>query len=368
MRSFVWKLLQLGIVFPAMLSAQTPADDARVAVLAKEVQDKGWIVYSARSERGVWDLFLIRPDGTHRLNLTDTPDHHEMGARFSPNGKRLLYRRLAVGSTFHHLNWGLQGVLVIANSDGSQASEAGGPGDYPWASWSPDGSQVACLYKDGIKVHDLATGSTVREMERHGIYQQLFWSPDGSSLCGPANRQGDAWGVVQMDFNTGTVYSVSGPGCCTGDWFPDSEHLIYSYRPRNQEVVEGGEMARRAGQKLSHGWTQLWMADKNGQHRRLVYGEDGRHIYGGAVSPDSKYVLFTRSPEEDLKVMRSQLDQMGERRQGAPMALMRLSDAPIIGGQSKALRKLHPNVKNGPILHLAESWEPHWTYSEIEHE
>ena len=114
-------------------------------------------------------------------------------------------------------------------------------------------------------------------------------------------------------------------------------------------------MARRAGQKLEHGWTQLWMADKTGQHRRLVYGEDGRHIYGGAISPDGKYVLFTRSHEEDLKVMRSQTDQTGARRQGAPMALMRLSDAPTIGGESKALRNLYPATK----MDLSCIWPSH---------
>ena len=60
------------------------------------------------------------------------------------------------------------------------------------------------------------------------------------------------------------------------------------------------------------------MADKTGQHRRMVYGEDGRHIYGGAISPDGKYVLFTRSHEEDLKVMRSQTDQIGARGKAPP--------------------------------------------------
>ena len=362
-KSCICKLLQLGVC--AILFGNLSTADPRVEALAKEVQAKGWIIFSARTESGDWDLYLSRPDGSQQLNLTKSPDRHEMGARFSPDGKKLLYRRLAVDSTFHHLNWGLQGSLVMAKSDGSHAVELGGRGDFPWASWSADGTQIACLYKDGIKIHDVETGSVVNKMPRQGIYQQLFWSPDGTMVCGPANRRGDAWGVVQIEIDTGTLHSVSGPSCCTGDWFPDSGRLIYSHRPPDQEVMDEGEMARRAGQKLEHGWTQLWMADKTGQHRRMVYGEDGRHIYGGAISPDGKYVLFTRSHEEDLKVMRSQTDQTGARRQGAPMALMRLSDAPAIGGESKALRRLHPETKDGPVLHLAESWEPHWTYSEV---
>ena len=144
-KPFVCKLLQLGIVLPAILFGHLSAADPRVDALANEVRDKGWIIYSARTENGDWDLYMSRPDGSRRLNLTNSPDRHEMGARFSPDGKKLLYRRLAVGSTFHHLNWGLQGSLVVANSDGSDAAELGGKGDYPWASWSPDGKQIAML-------------------------------------------------------------------------------------------------------------------------------------------------------------------------------------------------------------------------------
>ena len=66
---------------------------------------------------------------------------------------------------------------------------------------------------------------------------------------------------------------------------------------------------------------------REGKEHSLLYGEDGRHIYGGAVSPDGRYLLFTRSltdGNEDTAVL----------------SLMRFSDAPIIAAESKALRKL----------------------------
>src|SRR5579863_9875035 len=65
-------------------SATIPAD-ARVSRLAKEVHAKGWIVYSARTERGDWDLFLMRPDGSGRHNISNTPAFSELGGRFSPD-------------------------------------------------------------------------------------------------------------------------------------------------------------------------------------------------------------------------------------------------------------------------------------------
>ena len=96
------------------------------------------------------------------------------------------------------------------------------------------------------------------------------------------------------------------------------------------------------------------MADVDGRNRQLIYGEEGRHIYGGHVSPDGRYALFTGNPQEDGDPEDS----------GAPMGLVRLSDAPIIAAESAELCALHPGAKSGPALTLPKGWEPCWTFSE----
>ena len=63
------------------------------------------------------------------------------------------------------------------------------------------------------------------------------------------------------------------------------------------------------------------MTDGDGSNRKLVMGEDGKHIYGGAISPDGKYVLFTPSMTD------------GGIETGL-ISIMRLADAPIIRGES----------------------------------
>ncbi len=319
---------------------KTTLANAAVQALANEVRSKGWIVYSAKSDKGDWDLFLMRPDGSGPRNITNTPTQSEAAPRFSPDGKRLLFRRLKKGQTISHDRWGFQGQLVLAKSDGSSPTDFGKPSEFTWAAWSPDGRRISCLSLRGVEVVDLKTKKVVRKFPRRGIFQQLFWSPDGKWYCGTANVGGEKWTIVRMDANSGKLNVVSKFQNCTPDWFPDSEHVIFSNRPAGQ----GG-----------YGWTQLWMADAAGKRRNLVYGEDERHIYGGALSPDGKYVLFTRCPQ----------DGGGSERGGAPAGLMRLSDAPIIAGESQSLRKLHPNVKNGPVLPLPVCWEPHWTFAEI---
>lgn len=324
--------------------------------LAAEVRNKGWIVFSARTEKGDWDLFLMRPDGSRLSNITNTPKLNEMGGRFSPNGEKILYRQMPMEKEFAHDQWGSQGQLVIARSNGATPMSMGAPGEYPWASWGPDGKQIACLAKPEIQIYDLASKKLIRRMSRNGIYQQFFWSPDGKWFCGPANYSGEKWTVVRMDALTGEVNPVSSFQNCTADWFPDSNQLIFSYRPANQEIVDGGKMAASVGERPDAGWTQLWRADGGGKKRTLVYGEDGRHIYCGAISPDGKYVLFTRSPK----------DAIGLKNNGAPIGLMRLTDAPVIRGASIALRRLVPHSNEGPVVDLPAGWEPHWTAAKVE--
>ena len=146
-----------------------------------------------------------------------------------------------------------------------------------------------------------------------------------------------------MNVETGEANPVSLEDCCTPDWFPDSRRFIYSSR------------SDKSGNK-SYGWTRLMMANADGTEQRFVYAESGRHIYGGHVSPDGKYVLFTGNAEEDGDPKKA----------GAPMGLMRLSNAPVIGGADRdALLKQHPQAKSGPVLKLPPGWEPCWTSHDI---
>ncbi|MBN2309996.1 MAG: PD40 domain-containing protein [Candidatus Hydrogenedentes bacterium] len=314
-----------------------------VAQLAAELHDKGWIAFAAPGTGGAWDIFLARPDGSDRRNLTNTPDFEEVAPRFSPDSTKMLYRRLAKGTQLDHDKWGFQGQLVIAEPDGGNPIVFGDEGEFPWASWSPDGKRVVCLDKKGIEVVDLATKEIVERYPRQGIYQQLCWAPDGAWFCGVANHGGASWTVVRVNAKSGELNPVRSYQNCTPDWFPDSRHIILSSRPAGQPGAEG------------YGYTQLWMVSGDGQEQRLVYGEDGFHIYGGALSPDARYVAFTRFPK----------DGSGAAYGGAPLCIMRMADAPSIGGLSPDLRRLHPDTKDGPILVLDPAWEPHWTYADV---
>ena len=333
----------LGLGTKPTEGAQPDAQTEAVRALATEVRSQGWITFSARSGKGDWDLFLCRPDGSQRRALTSTPEYNEFSPLFSRDGRRMLFRRIPRQEAIDNNNHGTQGELVLANSDGTGAEVFGVPGEFPWASWSPDGRQIACLTIKGIVLVDIATKQFARRLDRKGFFQQVTWSPDGRWLVGVANSFGVSWSIARMNLATGEPEAVNRVDCCTPDWFPDSANVIFSWRPPGQPANNG------------YGWTQLWRADVEGKSRQLVYGEDGRHVYGGQVSPDGRYVLFTGNMEEDGDPAHA----------GGPMGLMRLADAPIIGGESRDLRAVHPNAKNGPVLTLPDGWEPCWTASEL---
>jgi Tol biopolymer transport system component len=314
-----------------------------VRELADEVRGKGWILFGARSEHGDWDLFACRPDGSALRPFTRTPAFSEFAPQFSRDGRKLLYRRMLRAELLDNNRHGEQGELVLADADGSSPVALGKPGEWPWASFGPEATQIASLSIKGISIYDLDRREVVRTLPRRGFFQQLTWSPDGHWLVGVANSFGASWSIARLAFDTGEATAVNRVDCCTPDWFPDNRDVIFSWRPPGQQANQG------------YGWTQLWRAAADGSSRQLVYAEEGRHVYGGHVSPDGRYVLFTGNVEEDGDPGRA----------GAPMALMRLSDAPIIGGASRELRALHPKVNVGPVVTLPVGWEPCWTAAEL---
>ncbi len=154
---------------------------------------------------------------------------------------------------------------------------------------------------------------------------------------------GENWTVARMDASTGELNMVHQNQCCTSDWFPDSDRIIFSKREKGQQTNNG------------YGWTELWMAQGDGSSPVLLFGEES-HVYGGAVSPDGEYVLFGRGPEDDGG---------GGEDKGGRMCVMRLADTPTIAGETPELRSKYPDIGDGPVLVIGIGWEPFWTHHEL---
>ena len=330
-----------GLMLAGLAAAASDSPDE--ATLRAEVRDRGHIVFAARTPQGDYDLFKMRPDGSALTNLTHTPDVQEIYPLYARDGKRILYRRLPADRAIDSNNYGAQGAAVIARADGTEAAALGGEGEFPWASWSPDGKQLLCLSRKGFLVVDATTLQTVRTLPRGRFFQQATWSPDGRWIIGVANWPDTDWSITRMDAASGEVAAVNKNDCCTPDWFPDAQQVVFSWRVPGQRINNG------------YGWTQLWRNTLDGRQPQLIYAENGRHCYGGHISPDGQYVLFSGNAQEDGDPAHA----------GAPMALLRLRDAPIVGGADEALRRQFPQARTGPVLQLPAGWEPCWNQKDI---
>lgn len=82
---------------------------------------------------GTYEIYVMDTDGTHQTRLTDT-FRSEFGARYSPDGSKLVY--MATSATSNYDIW-------VMNSDGTgQVQLTNDPGYELWPCWSPDGSKI----------------------------------------------------------------------------------------------------------------------------------------------------------------------------------------------------------------------------------
>ena len=149
---------------PTEFSASETSGGIGAGQLAGELHSRGWIVYAGKAPKGDWDLFLCRPDGSEARNLTQSPEYNEFSGLFSRDGRRMLYRRIPRGEKIDNNNHGAQGELMLADSNGARSVALGKAGEYPWASWSPDGRQFASLSIKGVSLIDLESRKVMRTL------------------------------------------------------------------------------------------------------------------------------------------------------------------------------------------------------------
>lgn len=378
---------------PAPKDSLSPEERSAVEKLRREVRSRGWIIFTALSggPASDLDLFVMRPDGSNLQNITRTPDLDEHSARFSPDGRKLLYRRLPKATRARTAvnrlpqdvgnialkTWPQMGSLVISDSDGANPKVVSQGTDGAGATWGPQGRQLACLepvpqqssqsktQPSQIVIRDAATLKVLRTVPSAGILRNAVWSPDGKRILGEANvppgksRHGKGieypLGIgrtVSVDIETGRRTSMARFPDWTSVWATDS--TADWIRGNSPEILHS---ANNYGICPAY-FSMLWRSGLDGEPSQLVYGEFKKHIWGGCSSPDGHHAIFVIGGETWPLAGR--------------MAIIRLADAPIARGHSPLFHEVladhFPNLKRGPVLDLKgvpEGFEPDWTGAEI---
>jgi len=243
------------------------------------------IVYETY-RNGNWELFLVNPDGSHPVNLTHTPDRHELYPHASPDGRKICFVSDEGKGASKVRN------VYLMNRDGTGRTLVANNARQPC--WKADGAAIAYLkgesdqftYTDyatkGIFLYDLATGRTEEHPNKdlHHLYNPC-WSPDGKWFLATVHAgMGLRHGILAIEADGPGVYNLGIPGC-RPDVSPDGKQVAWG----------PSDWALRIGD-----------LDFSGPHPRVtaardvVTSEKPMKIYHVDWSPCGKYVTYSRGP------------------------------------------------------------------------
>lgn len=203
--------------------------------------DGDWIVYVTALTGEMEDIYVMRPDGSGKTNLTSTPgineshphwgpdsrtiifnattdvsdagneEIYEMSidgsaiirktnldgwdtfASISPDGDRILWRHVLTRDSAGNDVWDSE--IYVMNRDGSgisNLSNSSGFDGYP--SWSPDGSKVVFVSErtgiEQIYVMDVDGRNLERLISSTDVDARPCWSPDGTRIAFNRERNG----------------------------------------------------------------------------------------------------------------------------------------------------------------------------------
>ncbi|MFC1488584.1 PKD domain-containing protein [Thermodesulfobacteriota bacterium] len=214
------------------------------------------------------DIWIMNPDGTNEVNLTNSPQNEDLPS-FSPDGSKIAY-----------INYDTK-QLCIMNNDGTDQTPIY---DSPYAiihtmpTWSPGGKQIAfsqgpynhydiwVINSDGTDPHQVTTDGSQN--------QSPSWSPDGSKIAFTRHLPaGYHWGARIFTMNPDGsgqqqhTYGFSDQA----DWSPDSTKIAY-HNSRSYDI---------------------YIMDRNGDNKTQI--TSGSIIdYGPAWSPDGTQLMFQR--------------------------------------------------------------------------
>ena len=270
-----------GVVY---VFAPAPANDytVRLPVILKPSiapTPLGTIVYLEQVE-GQYDIFTIRPDGTGKRNLTQSP-HNEFGPRWSSDRHAIVFTRHRAGPS----------EIVIVNADGSgervvpiSDHDAGFPSG---VTWSPDGTRLAFAdYSNDSGKWDVfvvdVDGSNLTNLTA-ALSQDATspeWSPDGMRLVFRTETLQTDLLILDLAGGGVTPLTDNPSGEMTPSWSPDGTTILFTVEDGSQmglhTIAAGGGESQMLVPGALYG---RWSADG----ANLVFSGSGGGIFRAAA-------------------------------------------------------------------------------------
>ena len=174
------------------------------------------------------DIYVMNPDGTNLINLTQSPEGWESSPSWSPDGKQIVF------ST---------GDIWVMDADGENQRNLTNhiAGDRQ-PDWSPDGRQIAFtsdrnsdwefdIWGGNWEVYVMNTdGANLINLTKHPAKDgSADWSPDGNQIAFSSDREGNRDIYVMNADGTNPINLTNHPARDGGaDWSPDGMRIAFS--------------------------------------------------------------------------------------------------------------------------------------------
>ena len=234
-----------------------------------------------------WEIFAMDADGTHSVNLTQTPSVHEHFPQASPDGKKICFvadegeGRDAIRS------------LWVMDTDGRHRKKLVDHAREPF--WSPDSSMIGYLpqeypkfnvndfYTKGMSFYELATGKITPHPNSaglHHLYNPSF-APSGRWIAATVHGgMGIGHAILLIEAQGNKIINLNIPGCrpCLS---PDGRSIAWGSGDNDLAVAPINLDAENP---------------KVGEWRMTIH-DSHNHIYHIDWSPDCRFLSFSRGPE-----------------------------------------------------------------------
>ena len=248
----------------------------------------GRIAYQHTTESGVEqsDVFSVRPNGTGRIQLTDTPHKNEFGPQWNAAGDAITFWR-------NRAPFG-PGSIWVMDGDGTHQRRLTTRVDARDPAWSPAGDRIVFNAEGNLVTMRSSDGAGRRRLTSTGSDFEPAWSPHGDLIlftrASPQGDVGDLW-LIDVKSRKVTQLTSSPDYDHQAGWSPGGARIVFE---RDFDDVNG---------------FSIFTIRVDGTHlRRLT----AKHVFffdtGPAFSPSGTKIAFGRDRPRffaDLFVMRA---------------------------------------------------------------
>jgi len=194
------------------------------------------ILFASDRDRsfGSWDLYLMDPDGENVRPVFGKSEERRH-PEWSPDGKQIAYKRYDAGV----------GYIYIASSDGKK-EERVAIGGTP--AWSPDGTEIAYVVRVAPEILNIYI-LNVRTQKQKRFFplddistaREPAWSPDGTKIAFMWHQKrpqddGEIYTLNRDGTDLQELVNHPEDGVTAPVWNPDGKGLVYSQRVGNWET------------------------------------------------------------------------------------------------------------------------------------